>query len=44
MDDFDTMFAEVTAGGQGFGHRQHVQLTWLAVRGYGTDCGDSPCQ
>src|SRR5437764_9037702 len=36
MDDFDTMFAEVTAGGQGFGHRQHVQLTWLAVQRCGT--------
>jgi hypothetical protein len=35
MDEFDAMFAEVTAGGGGFGHRQHVQLTWLAVRSYG---------
>lgn len=36
MDEFDALLREVTAGGTGFGHRQHVQLTWLAVREYGT--------
>jgi hypothetical protein len=35
-DPFDAIFAGVTAGGAGFGHRQHVQLTWLAVQRYGT--------
>ncbi len=34
--DFDALLAEVTASAGGaFGHRQHVQLTWLAVRAYG---------
>jgi hypothetical protein len=33
---FDELMREVMAGGARFGHRQHVQLTWLAVRGYGT--------
>lgn len=28
--------AEVMADAQHFGHRQHVQLTWLAVRRWGT--------
>jgi len=33
---FDALMAEVLAGSGGrFGHRQHVQLTWLAVRRYG---------
>jgi hypothetical protein len=33
---FDTLMTEVLAGSGGrFGHRQHVQLTWLAVRRYG---------
>ncbi|RSS80089.1 hypothetical protein EF918_15030 [Streptomyces sp. WAC06614] len=27
---------EVMAGSEHFGHRQHVHLTWLAVRRYGT--------
>jgi len=31
-DAFTRAFAEVTAGGRHFGHREHVQLTWLAVR------------
>ena len=35
MTEFDRWLAEVTAGGQDFGHRQHVQLTWLAVRSVG---------
>ena len=33
---FDGLMREVVAGAAGFGHRQHVQLTWLAVRRYGT--------
>jgi len=33
---FDALMAGVLAGSGGrFGHRQHVQLTWLAVRRYG---------
>jgi hypothetical protein len=32
---FDALMAEVMAGAARFGHRQHVQLTWLAVRRYG---------
>lgn len=31
-DVFTELFAEVTAGGRRFGHREHVHLTWLAVR------------
>jgi hypothetical protein len=34
---FDTLLAEVMAGAERFGHRQHIHLTWLAVRRYGTD-------
>jgi hypothetical protein len=34
-DDFDELFAEVMAGAPRFGHRQHVELTWLAVRRFG---------
>jgi hypothetical protein len=33
---FDELMREVMAGVARFGHRQHVQLTWLAVRRYGT--------
>lgn len=29
---FDTLMAEVMAGAARFGHREHVHLTWLAVR------------
>lgn len=29
------MFAEVMASSDRFGHRQHVHLTWLAVRRHG---------
>jgi hypothetical protein len=29
---FDALMAEVMAGGSRFGHREHVHLTWLAVR------------
>ena len=33
---FGSLMTEVLAGSGGrFGHRQHVQLTWLAVRRYG---------
>jgi len=31
-DAFALAFTEVTAGGRHFGHREHVHLTWLAVR------------
>jgi hypothetical protein len=34
---FDALMAEVMARADRFGHRQHVHLTWLAVRRYGTD-------
>ena len=33
---FDALMAEVMAGATRFGHREHVHLTWLAVRRYGT--------
>lgn len=29
---FDDLFAEVTGSAPRFGHREHVHLTWLAVR------------
>lgn len=29
---FDALMAEVAAGAERFGHREHVHLTWLAVR------------
>jgi hypothetical protein len=32
---FETLLAEATADGARFGHREHVRLTWLAVRRYG---------
>lgn len=32
---FDELFAEVMASADRFGHRQHVHLTWLAVRRHG---------
>jgi hypothetical protein len=34
--NFDVLMQEVMAGAGRFGHRQHVQLTWLAVCRYGT--------
>lgn len=37
MTSFEEMFAEVTRSSPRFGHRQHVQLTWLAVRNCGRD-------
>jgi hypothetical protein len=33
---FADLMAEVMATAEHFGHRQHIQLTWLAVRRYGT--------
>lgn len=33
---FETLMAEVMTTAPRFGHRQHVQLTWLAVRKCGT--------
>ncbi|MFF5449555.1 hypothetical protein [Streptomyces sp. NPDC012888] len=33
---FATLMDEVTARAGRFGHRQHVHLTWLAVRRHGT--------
>jgi hypothetical protein len=32
---FDALMAEVMATASRFGHRQHVHLTWLAVRRHG---------
>jgi len=32
---FDALMAEVMAGAARFGHREHVHLTWLAVRRFG---------
>lgn len=34
---FQELFEQVTAEGKGFGHRQHVHVTWLAVRQHGVD-------
>jgi hypothetical protein len=34
---FAELMAEVMAGAEHFGHRQHVHLTWLAVGRFGTD-------
>jgi hypothetical protein len=33
--EFDELVSLVTAGVPKFGHREHVHLTWLAVRQYG---------
>jgi hypothetical protein len=33
---FDDLLAEVMSTAGRFGHRQHIHLTWLAVRRYGT--------
>lgn len=33
---FQDLMSQVMARSPRFGHRQHVQLTWLAVRRYGT--------
>jgi hypothetical protein len=34
-DPFGGLMAEVMASAHRFGHREHVHLTWLAVRQYG---------
>ncbi|MFE6504799.1 hypothetical protein [Kitasatospora sp. NPDC057738] len=34
-DTFDELLREVMADAERFGHRQHVRLTWLAVRRHG---------
>jgi hypothetical protein len=34
---FEQLMAEVMADADRFGHRQHVHLTWLAVRRLGTE-------
>jgi hypothetical protein len=34
-DPFDAMFGAVMGHAPRFGHRQHIELTWLAVRRYG---------
>ena len=34
---FQELFEQVTADGQAFGHRQHIHVTWLAVRQHGID-------
>jgi hypothetical protein len=34
-DGFDALLAEVMAHADRFGHRQHVELTWLAVGRHG---------
>ncbi|MEU1282648.1 hypothetical protein [Kitasatospora sp. NPDC005856] len=34
-DTFDDLLREVMADAERFGHRQHVRLTWLAVRRHG---------
>jgi hypothetical protein len=33
---FQELLSEVMSAAERFGHRQHVHLTWLAVRRYGT--------
>ena len=35
MTEFDGLMAEVMRSAGRFGHREHVHLTWLAVRRYG---------
>ncbi len=34
---FDALLREAMAGAERFGHREHVRLTWLAVRRHGAD-------
>ena len=36
MSEFGELMGQVSGPEHRFGHRQHVQLTWLAVRRYGT--------
>lgn len=35
MRSFERLMAQVMEGASRFGHREHVHLTWLAVREYG---------
>ncbi|WP_246281521.1 hypothetical protein [Fodinicola acaciae] len=37
MTSFADLMSEVMATGERFGHREHVHLTWLAVRRHGTE-------
>jgi hypothetical protein len=37
MSDFDGLMSEVMATATRFGHREHVRLTWLAVRRHGVE-------
>jgi hypothetical protein len=39
--EFDALMAQVMAVADRFGHRQHVHLTWLAVRKHGTSAAIS---
>jgi len=44
VERFDELMAEVMTDVPHFGHRQHVQLSWLAVRRYGaTDACQIVC-
>jgi hypothetical protein len=36
-DPFDELVADVMTRAQRFGHRQHIEVTWLAVRRFGRD-------
>ncbi|HEY4023562.1 MAG TPA: hypothetical protein VGM75_33110 [Pseudonocardiaceae bacterium] len=36
MTDFHELMAEIARPDHRFGHREHVELTWLAVRRHGT--------
>ena len=35
MSEFETLMAETMRTAERFGHREHLRLTWLAVRRYG---------
>jgi hypothetical protein len=37
MSEFDELMTAAVGAGHRFGHREHVRLTWLAVRRHGTD-------
>jgi hypothetical protein len=37
MGEFDELMTEVMATAPRFGHREHVRLTWLAVRRHGVE-------
>ena len=37
QDRFDALMRTVMTGQPRFGHREHVHLTWLAVRRFGTE-------